>query len=100
MWRVEGESEVYNSGLMANAGPGDMHEVKLTWEGFIEMTRNRMTQLVLAARGTERLKFNSMRPSKEIEVAILPGGRRIDLACGVRYGILAEPATDASKRSQ
>ena len=32
---------------MAKAGPGDMHEVKLTWHGFIEMTGKRMTPLRL-----------------------------------------------------
>src|SRR5207302_3885971 len=91
-WRIEGESEVYHGEGMANAGPGDMHEVKLTWHGFIEMTGKRMTRLVLTAQGTERLKFGLARDKDPNEVASLPAGRRIDLSCGVCYGIIAEPA--------
>jgi hypothetical protein len=56
------------------------------------MTENRMTRLVLSAVGEEKLKFNSARGKDENEVAILPGGHRIDMACGVSYGILGEPA--------
>jgi transcription termination factor NusB len=95
LWRVEGESETF-VGKIANAGvgdmAGDMHEVKLKWHGFIEMNENRMTRLVLSAGGEEKLKFNSERGKDENEVAILPGGHRVDMACGVRYGILGEPA--------
>jgi hypothetical protein len=92
LWRVEGESEVFID-KMANAGPGDMHEVKLKWHGFIEMAGNRMTRLVLAAGGKEKLKFNSARGKDENEVASLPGGHRIDVAREVRFGILGEPAS-------
>lgn len=95
LWRVEGESEAFVDKI-AKAGvgdmPGDMHEVKLKWHGFIEMNENRMTRLVLSADGMEKLKFNSERGKDENEVAILPGGHRVDMACGVRYGILGEPA--------
>jgi hypothetical protein len=77
---------------MANAGPGDRHEVKLTWQGFIEMNGDRMTRLVLSAGGREKLKFNSARGKDENEVASLPGGHRIDKACEVGFGILGEPA--------
>ena len=92
LWRVAGESEVYIDERMANGGPGDMHEVKLKWHGFIEMDGDRMTRLVLSAGGKEKLKFQSARGKEENQVASLPGGRRIDMACGVRYGILGEPA--------
>src|SRR5258707_3431607 len=78
---------------MANGGPGDMHEVKLKWDGFIEMDGDRMTRLVLSAGGKEKLKFQSARGKDETEVAILPGGHRIDMACAVRFGILGEPAS-------
>ncbi len=91
LWRVEGESDVFID-KMANAGPGDMHEVKLKWHGFIEMDGNRMTRLVLSAGGMEKLKFGSARGKDEIEVALLPGGHRIDMDCAVRYGFLGEPA--------
>jgi len=92
LWRVEGESEVFIDEKMANAGPGDMHEVKLKWHGFIEMDGNRMTRLLLSADGNEKLKFNSARGKDENEVALLPGGHRIDMSSAVRFGIVGEPA--------
>ena len=92
VWRIEGESEAFIDEKMANGGPGDMHEVKLTWHGFIEMDGDRMTRLVLSAAGKEKLKFQSARGKFESEVAMLPGGHHIDMDCGVRYGILGEPA--------
>jgi hypothetical protein len=92
LWRVEGESEVFIDERMANGGPGDMHEVKLTWHGFIEMDGDRMTRLVLSAGGKEKLKWQSARGKDDNEVAMLPGGHRIDMACEVRYGIVGEPA--------
>ena len=90
-WQVEGESEVFIDEVMANAGPGDMHEVKLKWQGFIEMDGKRVSRLVLSAKGTEKLKFNSARGKEPNEVAMLPGGHRIDMDSGVRFGILGEP---------
>jgi len=90
-WCIEGESDAFID-MMANAGPGDLHEIKLTWHGFVEMDGNRMTRLLLSADGMEKLKFNSARGKDDNEVASLPGGHRIDMACGVRYGILGEPA--------
>ena len=87
---------------LANAGPGDMHEVKLTWQGLIEMKGNRVTKVDLWAQGTEKLKFGTVRGKKDRwrngrthyndEVAVLPGGRQINLNCGVHYGITGEPA--------
>ncbi len=90
LWRVEGESEAFIE-KMANSGPGDMHEVKLAWHGFIEVKGNRMARLVLSASGAEKLKFNSARGKDVNEVAYLPGGHRIDMACRVRYGFLGAP---------
>ncbi len=92
LWRVEGESEVFIDDRMANGSPGDLHEVKLTWHGFIEMDGSRMTRLVLSAGGTEKLKFGSARGQHDNEVAVLNTGHRIDMACAVRFGILGEPA--------
>ena len=53
------------------------------------MKGNRMTRLLLVARGTEKLK----RGNKNEESGRLPGGHAvfIDLDCGVRYGIIGEP---------
>ena len=91
LWRVEGESEAFIDDKMANGGPGDMHEVKLKWHGFIEMDGDRMTRLVLSASGMEKLKFQSAHGKDENLVAFLLGGHRIDMECGVRYGIIGEP---------
>jgi hypothetical protein len=89
-WRVEGETEAFIDEQMANGGPGDMHEVKLRWHGFIEMDGDRMTRIVLSASGKEKLKFQSARGKVESEVAILPGGHRIDTDCDVRFGLIGE----------
>lgn len=92
LWRVEGESEVFIDEKMANGGPGDMHEVKLKWHGFIKMDGTRMTRLVLSAGGKEKIKFNSPRSKNGNEVALLPGGHRVDMDGEVRYGFLGELA--------
>jgi hypothetical protein len=75
LWRVEGESEVSIGDKMIHGSPGDMHEIKLKWRGFIELDENRMTRLVVSARGPEKLKFVSL----------------FNMACNVRFGILGEP---------
>src|SRR5207244_741542 len=49
LWRVAGESDAFIDKKMANGGPGDLHEVKLKWHGFIEMDGKRVTRLVLSA---------------------------------------------------
>ena len=88
--RVEGQSEVVGKAT-TNVGKL-LHEVKLTWEGFIEMKGDRMTRLILAARGTEKLQYGERLKSAPLdEVAFLAGGRAIDMACAVRYGIIGEP---------
>jgi hypothetical protein len=94
LWRIEGDSEVVSE--LAINGNG-VHDVKLTWEGFIEMDGEGLTRLVLSARGSEKLQFakddHPLKREKRDEVAFLPGGRPIDLAGGVRYGIIGEGAT-------
>src|SRR5262249_22056254 len=66
---------------------------KLTWEGLIELQGDRISRLLLLANGTEKLKWGnqSWALQGEADVAHLPAGHAIDLACGVRYGILGEP---------
>jgi hypothetical protein len=93
LWRVEGQSEVVSEVAINATG---MHNVKLAWEGFVVVKGNRLTRLVLSARGTEKLQFakddHPLKQAKGDEVAFLPAGRPIDVDCGVRYGILSEPA--------
>ena len=93
LWQVEGQSEVV-SALSIN-GNG-VHNVKLSWEGFLELKEQRLTRLLLSGRGQEVLEFakddHPLKRSKRDEVAFLPGGRPIDLACSVRYGIRSEAA--------
>ena len=96
VWRIDGETEVVSEVAINGRG---VHDVKLTWGGFIEIKGNRITQLVLSARGREKLQFakddHPLLREKSDEVAFLPGGRPIDLACGVRYGIIGEPVADS-----
>ena len=104
--RIEGKSEAVGG---PNDGPGGdqrvdgrlwQHEVKLTWEGIIEMKKDRMSRLLLMARGSEKLKWgNKVWNLKGPVVTHLPAGHVIDLSCGVRYGIIGEPvaADEASK---
>ncbi len=95
IWRVEGQTEVLGKGKGAAGDSGLRHEVKLAWEGFIELDGKRMTSLLLTARGTEKLKWGSealkARAKTDDEVAFLTAGRFIDVECGVRYGIIGEP---------
>jgi hypothetical protein len=78
----------------ARGGDGRIweHDVKLEWDGFIEMQGNRITRLLLRARGSEKLKWGNPSMSAVDDVACLPGGHPIDLSCQVHYGILGEPA--------
>jgi hypothetical protein len=86
---IDGKSEA--AGVADDRQDGTLwqHQVKLAWEGVIEMKGNRMTRLILVARGNEKLK----RGNKNGESGRLPGGHVpfIDLDCGVRYGIIGEP---------
>jgi hypothetical protein len=88
---IDGKSEVAGvAGEGQNSdGPLWQHQVKLAWEGLIEMKGNRITRLLLVASGTEKLK----RGNKNAELGHQPGGHVafIDLDCGVRYGIIGEP---------
>jgi hypothetical protein len=96
--RIEGKTEVAGSQDWSRPdGRSDgrlwEHTVRLTWEGFIEMQGKRVTRLLLAARGSERLKWGNATFPGGSDVARLPGGHPIDLACGVRYGIIGEPVS-------
>jgi hypothetical protein len=73
------------------------HEVQLSWQGLIEMREGRISRLLLVARGREKLRWGNQlaEMTERGEVARLPGGHPIDLACDVRYGILGEPVAEA-----
>lgn len=93
LWRVEGKTEVIGKGSR-----GDFrfrNEVKLAWEGFIEMDGKRLTRFLLAARGTEQFQYGSdglrVALKSKDEVELLTAGRYIDMECGVRFGIIGEP---------
>lgn len=100
LWRVEGKTEVVGKGSRGDFG--FRNEVKLAWEGFVEMDGKRMTRVLLAARGTEKFQYGSdglraALKSKD-EVELLTAGRYIDMDCGVRFGIIGEPvAADKAK---
>ncbi len=89
--RIDGESEVAGVAGQRQDDHGArwQHRVKLTWEGLIEMNGNRMTRLLLLARGTEKLT----RGNKNEESGRPPERRTvfIDLDCGVRYGLIGQP---------
>ncbi|HEY2252242.1 MAG TPA: hypothetical protein VGH74_14310, partial [Planctomycetaceae bacterium] len=93
--RIEGRSEAAGATGQGDAGDGRtwQHDVKLTWEGLIELNERRITGLALLANGSEKLKWRTADRAlaQDADVAHLPAGHPIDLACGVRYGIIAEP---------
>lgn len=69
------------------------HEVRLVWEGLIEVREARVTRLLLLGSGSEKLKWNNryLSLAGRADVASLTAGHAIDLACGVRYGITGAP---------
>lgn len=92
---IEGESNAMGKSGDDPMGDGRIwrHQVELAWEGCIELKGNRMTRLLLVARGSEKLKWaNALQELHErASVTQLPAGHAIDLDCGVRYGIVGEP---------
>ncbi len=93
--RIKGQSEAAGVSSDGQGRDGRLwqHEVKLTWEGIIEMKKNRVLRLLLLACGSEKIKWGNDRQELKAraDVALLPGGHAIDLGCGVRYGIIGEP---------
>jgi hypothetical protein len=81
---IAGKSEA--AGFAREDGQNWRHQVKLAWEGLIEMKGNRMTRLLLVARGTEQLKRGNKYEEPPPRHAVF-----IDLDCGVRFGIIGEP---------
>jgi hypothetical protein len=94
--RVEGKSEA--AGGSRDDGRFDgarwRHEVKLAWEGIIEIKKDRVPRLLLVARGSEKLKWGNKNLPElkgQADLGSLWAGHAIDLSCGVRYGIIGEP---------
>jgi hypothetical protein len=108
--RVEGRSEALGRSFDHDVGDGRLwrHEVKLVWEGLIEMQEGRMTRLLLLARGPEKLKWDNQDPDfkQRVDVARLLLGHPIDLDCQARFGFIGEPiaadeaATEAPARTR
>jgi hypothetical protein len=69
------------------------HEVRLAWEGLIEVREARVTRLLLLSSGSEKLKWHNghLPLAGKADVTSLTAGHAIDLACGVRYGIIGAP---------
>ena len=71
------------------------HEVDLAWEGIIEMKNDRMSLLLLMARGSEELHWGNVPSESELKaqrnVILEWAGRDPELSCGVLYGIIGEP---------
>jgi hypothetical protein len=95
LW-IEGRSEAAGASGSGEGGDGRLweHEVRLTWEGWIVLDGQRVRRLLLLARGSEKLRWGNRRMALqgERDVARLPAGHPIDLACGAVYGIVGEPA--------
>jgi len=99
--RLEGKSEA------RGAQSGDekgfegrfwQHDVDLAWEGIIEMKKDRMSRLLLVARGSEKLKWANVPRESELHgqrnVILEWAGRAPELSCNVRYGIIGEPIAE------
>ncbi len=95
--RIGGETEVAAGQGRRRRGDGAnfAHQVKLTWDGFIQIQNDRITDLALVASGNEKLRWGNPRflaARQEDDAAHLMAGRPIDKECRVRYGILGRPA--------
>jgi hypothetical protein len=106
MIRLEGTSEAAGASRPGEGGDGRVwqHEVRLAWEGFIEIRNDHFTSLILVARGSEKLKWGNTAfqgIKSDTDVTRLPAGHPIDLACQVRYGIIGEPvAVEEATRAE
>ena len=93
LFRLAGQTEV-KTGVKQrqNDGATFYHEISLGWAGILELDGPRLKQLLATARGAEKLQWGSATDFRGDDVSRLPAGRHVDLAGGVRYGIVAEPA--------
>lgn len=96
-FRVEGDTEASGGDATSPRDDGAVHahRIHLTWEGFAKVEGKAVTDLVLLAQGTERVRWGNVRMegmTSEPEVAHLMGGKAFDQDGGVRYGIEAHTA--------
>lgn len=97
--RIEGESSIegHQDGDRSPRTDGRLweHRVTLNWQGYIDIKDNRVIQLTMIANGDERLRWGNPRfnLSNEFDAQHLMAGHPIDLTCGVRYGLVAEPGS-------
>jgi hypothetical protein len=77
------------------------HQVSLTWEGYFDVEENRISKMLLTAKGSEQLHWanRGFALTKEPDVAHLMAGHPIDLDCQVRYGLIAEPCPESDVAS-
>jgi hypothetical protein len=95
--RIEGRSKAEGSSDGGRSGDARLwrHEVQLAWEGIIDLKNDRVTSLLVTARGLEKLQWSNQGwPLKRrADVTHLPAGHAIDQTGGVQYGILGEPVS-------
>ncbi len=95
--RIEGNSEARGvQGGDEHGGRLWRHEVQLAWEGILEVKKDRVSRLLLVARGSEKLTWGNVprEVPDDAGVILAFAGRAPELRCGVRYGILGEPVPD------
>jgi len=98
LFRLEGNSEATTT---MERGKLFDHEVKLSWKGFIEMDGNRIKQLLLSGRGTEKLRWGPQGTAEAVKngtfnpASTLVGGHPVKSASEVRYGIIGKPTPPA-----
>jgi hypothetical protein len=94
---ISGTSRVNSKnreGVVADTGRKWNHLVDLKWHGFMNLNAEGIREIVLSARGHEKLSWGG--PGSRVSpdaaknpVAHLPSGHSLDISSAVRYGITA-----------
>ena len=95
---VTGHSDVsghHQQGNLQDDGRHWEHDVQLDWQGYFEIVGDRVTRVTLVAEGHEKLRWGNARLHSTTAPYVhhLMAGHPIDIKCGVRYGLFAEPAS-------
>ena len=92
---ITGKSDVKGADEQGRRTDGRFweHRVTLNWQGYADIDHDRLVQLAMRARGDEQLRWGNRRfhAITEADVEHLMAGHPIDLRCGVRYALVAEP---------